>query len=89
MKHYRGKEIKDEFFNISMFDLEEGMSIDDLRGILEEYANKELYWECAGIQKAIDYMGFMLLTVMSDKLNTKSINLEYANTKKETTGKRG
>ena len=73
MKHYSGKEIKDEFFSISMFDLEEGMSIDDLRALLDDYANKELYWECAGIQKAIEYMGFMLLTLMSNKLNTKEI----------------
>jgi hypothetical protein len=89
MKHYSGKEIKDEFFSISMFDLEEGMSIDDLRALLDDYANKELYWECAGIQKAIEYMGFMLLTLMSDKLNNKEINLEYANTEKETTRERG
>jgi len=41
MKHYSGKEIKDEFFSISMFDLEEGMSIDDLRALLDDYANKE------------------------------------------------
>tara|TARA_R110002012_G_scaffold6734_3_gene32152 strand:- start:2452 stop:2721 length:270 start_codon:yes stop_codon:yes gene_type:complete len=89
MKHYSGKQIKDEFFSISMFDLEEGMSIDDLRALLDDYANRELYWECAGIQKAIEYMGFMLLTLMSNKLNTKEINLEYANTEKETTRKRG
>jgi len=41
------------------------------------------------MQKAIEYMGFMLLTLMSDKLNNKEINLEYANTEKETTRERG
>lgn len=89
MKHCRGEKIKDEFFNISMFDLEDGRSIDDLRNMLKEYASKELYWECAGIQKAIEYIGFALLTLMSDKLNTKQINLKYANTKEETTRERG
>jgi len=54
MKHYKGKNIKEEYFNLAMYDLEEGMSIDDLRNLLKEYANQELYWECAGIQKAID-----------------------------------
>jgi short-subunit dehydrogenase involved in D-alanine esterification of teichoic acids len=85
MKHYKGKNIKEEYFNLAMYDLEEGMSIDDLRNLLKEYANQELYWECAGIQKAIDHMSFMLLTLMSDKLNKQEIKLNYANTKEETT----
>jgi short-subunit dehydrogenase involved in D-alanine esterification of teichoic acids len=85
MKHYKGKDIKEEYFNLAMYDLEEGMSITDLRKLLEEYSAQELYWECAGIQKAIDHMSFMLLTLMSDKLNKQEINLNYANTKKETT----
>ena len=87
MKHYKGKNIKEEYFNLAMYDLEEGMSIDDLRNLLKEYANQELYWECAGIQKAIDHMSFMLLTLMSDKLNKQEIKLNYADTKKKTTGK--
>jgi len=85
MKHYKGKHIKEEHFNLAMYDLEEGMSITDLRKLLEEYSAQELYWECAGIQKAIDHMSFMLLTLMSDKLNKQEINLNYANTKEETT----
>ncbi len=85
MKHYKGKDIKDEYFNLAMYDLEEGMSITDLRKLLEEYSAQELYWECAGIQKAIDHMSFMLLTLMSNKLNKQEINLNYANTKEETT----
>jgi short-subunit dehydrogenase involved in D-alanine esterification of teichoic acids len=85
MKHYKGKDIKDEYFNLAMYDLEEGMSITDLRKLLEEYSAQELYWECAGIQKAIDHMSFMLLTLMSDKLNKQEIKLNYANTKEETT----
>jgi short-subunit dehydrogenase involved in D-alanine esterification of teichoic acids len=85
MKHYKGKDIKEEYFNLAMYDLEEGMSITDLRKLLEEYSAQELYWECAGIQKAIDHMSFMLLTLMSDKLNKQEINLNYANTKEETT----
>ena len=85
MKHYKGKNIKEEYFNLAMYDLEEGMSIDDLRNLLKEYANQELYWECAGIQKAIDHMSFMLLTLMSDKLNKKEIKLNYADTKEKTT----
>jgi len=84
MKHYKGKDIKDEYFNLAMYDLEEGMSINDLRKLLEEYSAQELYWECAGIQKAIDHMSFMLLTLMSDKLNKQEIKLNYANTKEET-----
>mgnify|MGYP000545251363 CR=1 FL=1 len=84
MKHYKGKDIKDEYFNLAMYDLEEGMSITDLRKLLEEYSAQELYWECAGIQKAIDHMSFMLLTLMSDKLNKQEIKLNYANTKEET-----
>ncbi len=85
MKHYKGKNIKEEYFNLAMYDLEDGLSIDDLRNLLKEYENNEMYWECAGIQKAIDHMSFMLLTLMSDKLNKQEIKLNYANTKEETT----
>jgi len=87
MKHSKGKAIIEEYFNLAMYDLEDGMSINDLRNLLEEYASQELYWECAGIQKAIDHMGFMLLTLMSDKLNKQEIKLNYADTKEKTTGK--
>ena len=82
MKHCKGKATKEEYYNLAMYDLEDGMSINDLRKLLKEYSSQELYWECAGIQKAIEYMGFMLLTVMSDKLNTREINLNY-NTKED------
>ena len=87
MKHCKGEDTKEEYYNLAMYDLEEGMSINDLRNLLEEYSNQELYWECAGIQKAIEYMGFMLLTLMSEKLNTREINLNYADTKEKTTRK--
>jgi len=87
MKHSKGKDIIEEYFNLAMYDLEDGMSINDLRNLLEEYASQELYWECAGIQKAINHMGFMLLTLMSDKLNKQEIKLSYADTKEKTTGK--
>jgi len=84
MKHYKGKQIKEEYFNLSMYDLEDGMSINDLRKLLKEYESQELYWECSGIQKAIEHMSFMLLTLMSDKLNKREIKLNYANTKEKT-----
>lgn len=87
MKHYKGKNIKEEYFNLAMYDLEDGLSIDDLRNLLKEYENNEMYWECAGIQKAIDQMTFRILTLMSDKLNKQKIKLNYANTKEETTRK--
>ncbi len=87
MKHYKGEEIKNEYFNLSMYDLEDGLSIDDLRNLLQEYENNEMYWECAGIQKAIDQMTFRILTLMSEKLSKQEIKLNYANTKEKTTRK--
>jgi len=87
MKHYKGEEIKNEYFNLSMYDLEDGLSIDDLRNLLQEYENNEMYWECAGIQKAIDQMTFRILTLMSDKLSKQEIKLNYADTEEKTTRK--
>lgn len=87
MKHYNGEEIKNEYFNLSMYDLEDGMSIDDLRNLLQEYENNEMYWECAGIQKAIDQMTFRILTLMSEKLSKQETKLNYADTKEKTTRK--
>ncbi len=84
MKHYKGKEIKNEYFNLSMYDLEDGLSIDDLRNLLQEYESNEMYWECAGIQKAIDQMTFRILTLMSEKLSKQEIKLNYADTKEKT-----
>jgi|TARA_R110000744_G_scaffold50473_2_gene109118 hypothetical protein len=84
MKLSKGKEIKQEYFNLSMYDLEDGMSVNDLRNLLKEYEAQELYWECAGIQEAIEQMSFMILTLMTKKLNTKEIKLNYANTKEKT-----
>ena len=46
-----------------------------------------MYWECAGIQKAIDQMTFRILTLMSDKLSKQEIKLNYANTEEKTTRK--
>tara|TARA_R110001592_G_scaffold18369_2_gene76349 strand:- start:641 stop:910 length:270 start_codon:yes stop_codon:yes gene_type:complete len=85
MKLSKGKEIKQEYFNLSMYDLEDGLSINDLRNLLKEYESQELYWECAGIQQAIEKMGFMLLTLMSKKLKTKETNLNYDEIKQDIT----
>ena len=84
MKLSKGKEIKQEYFNLSMYDLEDGMSVNDLRNLLKEYEAQELYWECAGIQEAIEQMNFRILTLMSDKLSKQEIKLNYANTKEKT-----
>lgn len=87
MEHSKGKEIKEEYFNLSMYDLEDGMSINDLRKLIKEYEAKELYWECAGIQEAIEHMSFMTLTLMSKTFNTTQTKLNYDEIKQDTTNR--
>ena len=50
-----------EFYNLAVYDYERGTEIDELKLILYDYEDKEMYLECAGIKLAIEYIEFIIL----------------------------
>lgn len=80
-----GEKIKEEYFNLCMHDIKDGLSLLDLRFMLDDHAEKELYWECAGIKKAIDFITFRLVFELTkaDSKQFDNLNINYADTKKK------
>lgn len=66
------KVIIDEYFQMALYDLERGTTIDEMRDLLVEYEAREMYEACAGIQKAIDHFRFWM--VMDNVDRSKTIN---------------
>lgn len=50
-----------QFYYITLYDYEKGMDVDELKLILYEYEDKEMYLECEGINLAIEYIEFLQL----------------------------
>lgn len=64
------KVIIDEYFQMALYDLERGTSIDEMRDLLLEYEAREMYEACAGIQKAIDHFRFWMVMDNVDRSQT-------------------
>jgi len=64
------KVIIDEYFQMALYDLERGMTIDDMRDLLVDYEARELYEACAGIQKAIEHFRFWIVMDNVDRSET-------------------
>jgi len=43
-----------EQYNITLYEIEQGMTIEQIRFILKEYEAEELYEECKGIHLAVE-----------------------------------
>ena len=54
-------EIIYQFYYIALFDYEKGNDVDELKMIMYDYEDKELYLECEGIRLAIEYIEFLEL----------------------------
>ena len=50
-----------QYYYITLFDYEKGTELDELRIILYEYEDKEMYLECEGIKLAIEQIEFLQL----------------------------
>ena len=46
--------IIEQFYRMAVADYNQGTSLSQLREILNGYESAEMFWECAGIKKAID-----------------------------------
>ena len=59
--------VKNEFYKMAILDLENGSSMDDMRLLLKEYEEREMYEACAGIHKAIDNARFWTLLNLTEE----------------------
>lgn len=59
--------VKNDFYKMTILDLENGSSVDDMRLLLKEYEKREMYEACAGIYKAIDNARFWTLLNMTEE----------------------
>ena len=80
-------EIIREYHELTLYEFENGLSIEDIQFMLDEYQDKEMYLECAGINTAIEWIKFNILTnviKIIDKTNTqiKITNYDNGNNKK-------
>ena len=55
-------DIATEHYNITLYEIEQGMTIEQIRFILKEYEAEELYEECQGIHLALEIVLFNILT---------------------------
>ncbi len=55
----KDKDLVKEFYNLALYDYEKGTDLEELKIILNDYEDKEMYLQCAGINLAIQYIEFL------------------------------
>ena len=50
-----------EYYALSLYELENGVTVQELQEMLNEYKDMELYLECEGIHRAIEHYKFLVL----------------------------
>lgn len=66
-----------EHYNITLYEIEQGTSIEELRLILKEYEAAELYEECQGIHLAMEIVLFNVLTELIKKSKKQKIKIRW------------
>ena len=66
-----------EHYNITLYEIEKGMTIEQIRNILKEYEAKELYEECQGIHLALEIVTFNTLTQLVKQLKKQKIKTQW------------
>ena len=66
-----------EHYNITLYEIEQGMTISHLRLILKEYEAEELYEECQGIHLAIEIVSFNVLMELIKQSKKQKIKLKW------------
>ena len=66
-----------EHYNITLYEIEQGTSISQIRNILKEYESAELYEECQGIHLAIEIISFNTLTQLVKESKKQKITIRW------------
>jgi hypothetical protein len=70
-------DIATEHYNITLYEIEQGTSIEQIRNILKEYEAEELYEECQGIHLAIEIVSFNVLTELIKQSKKQKIKIKW------------
>jgi len=62
-------EIINDYFMLTLYEIEKGTLYSEIEMMLKEYEDREMYLECAGIKKAIEYSKFNSLVCITRELN--------------------
>jgi hypothetical protein len=66
-----------EHYNITLYEIEQGTSLNQIRNILKEYEAAELYEECQGIYLAIEVISFNILTGLIKQTKKQKIKIRW------------
>jgi hypothetical protein len=66
-----------EHYNITLYEIEQGTSLNQIRNILKEYEAAELYEECQGIHLAIEIVSFNVLTELIKQSKKQKIKIRW------------
>jgi hypothetical protein len=66
-----------EHYNITLYEIEQGTSLNQIRNILKEYEAAELYEECQGIHLAIEIVSFNVLTGLIKQTKKQKIKIRW------------
>jgi len=66
-----------EHYNITLYEIEQGTSLNQIRNILKEYEAEELYEECQGIHLAIEIVSFNVLTELIKHTKKQKIKIRW------------
>lgn len=66
-----------EHYNITLYEIEQGTTIEELRLILKEYEAVELYEECQGIHLAMEIVLFNVLIELIKKSKKQKIKIRW------------
>jgi hypothetical protein len=66
-----------EHYNITLYEIEQGTSIEQIRFILKEYEAEQLYEECQGIHLAVEIVSFNILTQLIKESKKQKITIRW------------
>lgn len=88
MAHFNGDddkrkrdEIIDEYYTMTLVEINQGTSLEKIRDILKKHEKEELYLECEGIKRALEDATFAILKIITEEIKSEDlinkINIDY------------
>lgn len=65
-----------EYHQLALYEFQNGISIEEIQLMLEEYESKQLYLECAGIHTALQWIKFSILVEIIKLLDNKKLEIK-------------
>jgi hypothetical protein len=68
---------KDEAFEMTLYDISQGETLETMRYFLKDYEEREQYEICEGIHLAIEVSSFLTLTAVVEEFNPIELELTF------------